>query len=247
MDILHILEDLAYDNGRLPREAIEEAIVKKEAIIPLLLKTLENAINNIEDVIEEDNYQGHLYAVYLLAQFREAKALPLVIKLFSFSGDIPYMISGDVLTEDLARIFASMCYDIKPIKNLIENPLINEYVRAAAQTALSLLVGCGKIHRNLVINYYKELLFNKLERTHSFVWDNLIAVSCSLYPEELLKEIKQAFQDNLVDTSFISFHDVIFILNNKSKQSCLRELCETTELIDDTLAEMEKWLENSSF
>lgn len=247
MDILHILEDLAYDTGQLPREAIEEAIIKKEAIIPFLLQTLENAVNNIEDIIEEDNYQGHLYAVYLLSQFREPKALPLVIKLFSFSGDIPYIISGDVVTEDLARIFASICYDIKPIKKVIENPHVNEYVRAAAQTSLSLLVGCGKLHRNLVINYYKELLFNKLERTHSFVWDNLIAVSCSLYPEELLKEIKQAFHENLIDTSFISFHDVMTILNSKSKQSCLRELCETTELIDDTLAEMEKWLENGSF
>lgn len=38
MEISHILEDLVYDNGVLPREAIEAAIVKHHQITPYLLK-----------------------------------------------------------------------------------------------------------------------------------------------------------------------------------------------------------------
>ena len=132
MEISHILEDLVYDNGVLPREAIEAAIVKHNQITPYLLKILEEAIDHVSDIVDDDCYQGHLYAMYLLAQFRETRALPLIIKLFSFEQDIPHAIAGDVLTEDLSRILASVCDDVSLIQELIETPRVNPYVQAAA-------------------------------------------------------------------------------------------------------------------
>ena len=116
MEISHILEDLVYDNGVLPIEAIEAAIVKHNQITPYLLKILEEAIDHVSDIVDDDCYQGHLYAMYLLAQFRETRALPLIIKLFSFEQDIPHAIAGDVLTEDLSRILASVCDDVSLIQ-----------------------------------------------------------------------------------------------------------------------------------
>ncbi|MCB1181707.1 MAG: DUF1186 domain-containing protein, partial [Chlamydiia bacterium] len=43
MEIGHILEELAFDMGTLPREAIEAAIAKKEQITPYLLDVLSEA------------------------------------------------------------------------------------------------------------------------------------------------------------------------------------------------------------
>ncbi|MEG0036535.1 MAG: DUF1186 domain-containing protein [Victivallaceae bacterium] len=244
MDVAHILEDLAYDVGSLPREAIEAAVAKRDIISPYLLSILEEAIDRIPEIIEDESYQGHLYAMYLLAQFREIRAFPLIMQLFSFSGDIPHAIAGDVLTEDLPRIMASLCDNIRLIQEIIENPNINEYVRAAAETSLVVMVGVGKQDRNSVIDYFRQLLEYKLEKVQSFAWDNLIAVACSLYPEELLISIKKAFDADLIDPSFISFEDVTNIINEETKRDCLLELHQTTELIEDTLSEMEKWLEN---
>ncbi|WP_213358355.1 DUF1186 domain-containing protein [Chlamydiifrater phoenicopteri] len=246
MDISHILEDLAYDEGILPREAIEAAIVKQKQITPYLLNILTEATRQIPEIIEDRNYQGHLYAMYLLAQFRETRALPLIVELFSFCDDTPHAIAGDVLTEDLARIMASVCNDDSYIKQLIETPGINEYVKAAALTSLTILVGVGKLDRDSLIEYFGELLNNKLERYHSFAWDNLIAASCSLYPEEIYPSIRKAFEDNLVDTAFISLEDVRNILDEETLESCLYELHSASELINDTLEEMEKWLEDFS-
>jgi hypothetical protein len=242
MEIAHILEELAYDLGELPREAIESAIAKRSQIIPHFLEILEDAIKRIDEIIEDDNYQGHLYAMYLLAQFREERAFPYLIQLFSFPGDIPHAIAGDVLTEDLSRIFASLCgQNSQQLIPLIENPSINEYVRAACLTSFVILVGCGSLPRAQIIDYFKSLFEGKLERVASFAWDSLIACCCALYPEELYPHIKQAFDDHLINTTFISLEDVASILAEE-KQSCLFRLFQNTELIDDTVTEMEKWL-----
>lgn len=244
MEIAHILEELAYDLGELPREAIEAAIVKEHQITPHLIEILEDAINRIDEIIEDDNYQGHLYAMYLLAQFREERAYPLIIQLFSFPGEIPHAIAGDVLTEDLSRILASVCgKNITPLLSIIENDSMNEYVRAACQTALVILVGCGILSRNKVIDYFKILFEGKLERTPSFAWDNLAACCCTLYPEELYPYVRKAFEENLINTTFISLENVASIMAEE-KQSRLFHLFQNAELIDDAVSEMEKWLGN---
>ena len=242
MDIAQILEELAYDTGELPREAIESAIAKREIITPHLLKILEEALVQIEEIIEQDNYQGHLYAMYLLAQFREERAYPLIIKLLSFPGDTPHAIAGDVLTEDLSRILASVSRgDILPLQKAIENPHLNEYVRGACQTSLVTLVGCRQVARDEIIAYFKTLFEYKLERFPSFVWDNLVAVCCDLHPFELHEEILEAFKEGLIDRSFICPEDVQRIFS-KQKEEHLFSLFQRAELIEDTVTEMEKWI-----
>lgn len=242
MEVAHILEELAYDLGELPREAIEAAVAMKTQITPHLLKILEDAIERIDELIEDDNYQGHLYAMYLLAQFREEKAYPYIIQLFSFPDEIPHAIAGDMLTEDLSRILASVCgQNIEPLCLLIENPTVNEYVRAACQTALVILVGCGRLQRGTVLDYFKSLFEVKLARTLSFVWGNLITCCCTLYPQELFLHIQKAFEDKLVDTTFISPEHVTSVMS-EDKQTCLFNLFQNAELIDDAVSEMEKWL-----
>jgi hypothetical protein len=242
MEVAQILEELAYDMGVFPREAIEAAISKRRMITPYLLKILEDASEQIEEVIEFDNYQGHLYAMYLLAQFREQAAYPFIVKLISYPGDIPHSIVGDVLTEDLSRILASVSAgDSEPMQALIENSNISEYVRAAAQTSMVTLVGCGMESRDRVMAYFKSLFEGKLEKRPSFVWDNLISCCCDLYPEEVIDPIREAFTSSLVDPCFISLEEIGAIFA-ESKENHLSRLFQNAELIDDTVTEMEKWL-----
>lgn len=242
MEIAHILEELAYDMGQLPREAIEAAVAKKEQMTPYLLDILEDAIERIDEIIEHDNYQGHLYAMYLLAQFRETRAYPLILKLFSFPGEIPTIIAGDVITEDLSRILASVSGgDIEPLKEAIVTPSINEYVRAACESAMVTLVGCGIVPRGEVMHFFQSLFKGRLEHHPSFAWDNLVSSCCDLYPEEVYEDIKKAFDQKLIDSCFISLEDVATILTER-KDAHLFRLYSCAELIDDTVSEMEKWL-----
>lgn len=241
MDVYHILEDLAYDTGELPREALESAISMREEITPHLLQILQKAIERIDEIIEHDSYCGHLFAMYLLAQFREVAAYPLVLKLVAFPSDLPHAIAGDVLTEDLSRILASVFSgDCELLEKVIENPLLNEYVRAACQSALVILVGSKMVERTHVIAYFKTL-FHTLQRIPSYVWDNLAICAIDLYPLELKEELRLAIQEGLVDTSFVNEKMISETLAN-SQEEHLAHLYLRTELIEDTVSEMEKWI-----
>ena len=241
MEVHQILEELAYDSHTLPREALETAISQRELISPCLIEILIKAATCIYEIIEMDHYQGHLYAMYLLAQFREHKAFLPIIHLMSFPGELPHSIFGDVLTEDLSRILASVCGpQISALYTLIENSCANEYARAAAQSACVWLVGSKQYPRDPIIRYFASL-FETLEKTPSFVWDNLVSCLYDLHPQELYPQIKQAYELNLVKTDIIPLEKIESILHT-SQEEHLQQLYRRTELIEDTISEMEKWL-----
>ena len=100
MDIQEIIGVLEYETGPIAREALEEAIARQDEVTPELLRILEEARIDMEGLLE-DRYMGHMYAPYLLAQFREKRAYPLIIDFFSVPGDLPTEVAGDLVTEDL--------------------------------------------------------------------------------------------------------------------------------------------------
>jgi hypothetical protein len=87
MDVQEILQQLTTQTGTFPLEAVAQAIAQREAITPELLRVLAEAQHNIEHLIESDS-MAHIYAMYLLAQFREPRAYPLIVEFFSIPGDI---------------------------------------------------------------------------------------------------------------------------------------------------------------
>ena len=245
MQLEEILSELENNTGVFPRLAVERAIEEQEAITPLLLATLEECKNNLEELFEEEAYILHIYALYLLAQFREAKAYPLIIDFFSIPGDIAVDFSGDVVTEDLARILACVCHgNIEPIKQLIENQEANEYVRDAALQSLVVLVVQGVLPREQVIQYYDELFSTKFanEPDDSFVWTHLVMNSTDICPIELKEHIDKLYEQDVIDRWFISqenVHDAI----EMGVEAALAKLQKNQRYswIDDTVSEVECW------
>jgi hypothetical protein len=243
MDVQDILKQLEVNEGTFPREAVIQAMEQHEAITPELLRILEDAHHNVEH-LSETGYMAHLYAMYLLAQFREPRAYPLIVQFFSTPGEITLDVTGDVVTEDLGRILASVFDDnIEPITSLIENEHANEFVRYAAVASLVALVACGKQNRDDVIAYYRSLFRGKLVRKGSHVWDALVSASADLYPEELIGDIELAYQHRLIDTYSIGLDSVEAVLS-RDKDDVLFALTnsERFQLIDDTVSEMEWWM-----
>lgn len=109
-------------------------------------------------------------------------------------------LTGDVITEDLGRMLASLCYgDLGPIKRLIEEPEDNEWVRSAALDALVDLYVEGQLERENIIDYLKELFLFKVEQKSSFIWRAMVNTACDLYPEGLVEEIRRACVEGLVN------------------------------------------------
>jgi hypothetical protein len=231
-----------HHDGTFPREAVAQAIVQREAITPELLRVLAEAQHTIEHLIESDP-MAHIYAMYLLAQFREPRAYPLIVEFFSIPGDIALDTTGDVATEDLGRILASVsCGDIRLMTALVENAHANEYVRVAALRGLVTLVACGEQVRDDIIAYVQGLFQGKIARSVPFVWSGLVSASNDLYPEELYDDIKHAFAEELVETGFIGLDDIDETLK-RGKERVFDELHHNQRysLITDTITEMEWW------
>jgi len=242
MDIQEILQQFATNTGTFPREAVAQAIAQREAITPELLRVLVEVQHNIEHLIESDS-MAHIYAMYLLAQFREPRAYPLIVAFFSIPGDIALDTTGDVATEDLGRILASVsCGDIRLMTSLVENAHANEYVRVAALRGLVTLVACGEQARDDIIAYFQGLFQGKIARDMSFVWYGLVAASHDLYPEELYDDIKHAFAEELIETGFIGLDDIDETLK-RGKEHVLDALHHNQRysLITDTITEMDWW------
>lgn len=185
----------------------------------------------------------HIYAMFLLAEFRESKACPIIVDFFSVPGNASLDVTGDVATEYLGQLLASVCNgNIDLIKGLIESEDVNEYVRSASIQSLLVLVAQGVLSRDEVIKYYEDLFRNKLERKYSFVWTSLVTHSTRLCPIELKECIDEAYENGFVESFFINQKDVDYYINS-GKEKALNALRNDRRYsyIDDTVSEMKDW------
>lgn len=238
-----LLKEIEYNNGKFPEEQLKEIINRKEELIPELLEVLRNAKENYEDIIEEPEYFAHIYASFLLAQFKEKQSFKLIVDLVSLPDEIPDQLFGDLLTEELHKILASVCGgDTQSIKRIVEDSSVNEYVRCAAVKTFIVLLGEGVISQGEVIEYYKSLFEGKLEREFSQVWNELICSSCEAGPSELYEHMKKAYEDELVEDDCITLEDVNDAIKIHDKEKFPNLKNEGYSFIKDTIAELGCWV-----
>jgi len=245
MTLDEILERLeTHDAYPFQREALQEAIKIQEDITPALLGIIAFSANNPNWLEENYDYMGFTYALYLLAQFREKKAYPLIVKYVSqLSNDDALDATGDLITEDLSNILASVCNgDLSLIKQLIENPEINEYVCSAALRSLVVLYKHESITRTELIAYFTSLFDTKLEQREPYFWTSLVSCCCDINPEELYDRILECFDKGYIESFFISLDDVTHSLQ-QSKEKTLTQLQANThkQIITDAIKTMEHW------
>ncbi len=243
INIQNILKKLEFNDETFPRTALADAIANRDQIIPDLLEIIKQAKENAEKLVDQGAYFAHIYAMYLLAQFREKSAYPLIVDFFSLPGKISLDIIGDVATEFLGNILASVsCGDTSLMKKLAEDKNIHEYVRCAAVEGFLTLVVCGEKSRDEVMSYYQSLFRGKLEREYSFVWTKLVICSAYLYPEEVFEDIRQVYKEDLIESFFIRFEDVKeYLARGKEKVLADLQRDDRYSLIEDTISEMEWW------
>ena len=244
LTVEQILTQLNTDDiSFLPREALEQAILQQDAITPALLTIIENATKAPHSV---NDTPAFIYALCLLAQFREKRAYPLIVKYFGEIG-LEYQalaILGYVVTEDLCYILASVCHgDIGLLKDLIENQNVNEYVRVAALDSLVIIYNIGQLSREELIAYLKVLINRCLEQTENpFIVTSLVWSCCDIHPEELYDLLVACFDQELVDEELVEKDYLEFHMEG-NKEEVLADLKKDANyhLINDAISEMESW------
>ena len=243
MEIAEIMHQFESATAKFPRAAVEAAVARREEITPELLRILQETVDRAAQLDAEGDYMAHLYAMFLLAQFRETRAYPLMVRFASLPSDLLDSLCGDFITEDLGQVLASVCGgELAGIQSLIENEATDQWVRGAALSSLVTLVAAGQKSRDEIVGYFVGLFRGKLVRKWSHVWDTLVSYSCDLYPEELFDDIKRAYEDGLVDPGYIGFDHVKRDLA-VGKDRILARLADNPHrrLVEDTVAEMGWW------
>jgi len=138
-----------------PSEAVKYAMENREEVIPELLEILEYTLSDVEKLYKDEKYLVHFPATYMLAYFRETRAFDYIIRIASLPDEQAYDLLGDTITEDFGRILASVCDgNIEPIKGIIEDSSMDEYVRDQVLDSLLVLLNNDVVSREQLIFYF---------------------------------------------------------------------------------------------
>ncbi len=252
MQLSEIISELENNNGKLPRQALERAIEEREAITPLLLDILSNCKNNLEELSNKPDYILHICAFYLLAQFREPLAYPIIIDFFSIPGDITVNATGELVGQGLGRILASICHgNIQPIAQLIENKEVNRFVRSAALESLIILVVQDIISREEFIQCHKELFLyfyphklsgSQAQEQPGYIWSELAMNSSMIAPVELQEYIEKTYNKDLIqryDFDIYEFYDLLEIGSEATLDRLRNDDDIYYSLIEDAISDIE--------
>jgi hypothetical protein len=242
LSVPEILEELRELRGYFPIEAVEAAIERRDEMVPELLRILDDAADRPAELLARPAEMAPIYALYLLAQFREPAAYPRIVRLFRLPDEAGVELTGEVATEALDRMLATLNFgDLQPIYDLIEDPGVNDWVRGAGLEALEEMVVLGQLSREEAVGYLGELFGGKLERDDSTVWSCLVSVATDLHATELAPQVRRAFDDGLVDRYMVTREEVEEELAEPRGVVLRRTRRRCKGPIDDIVKEMSWW------
>ena len=177
---------------------------QRDAITPELIAAIDRVSADPAHYLKDHEDCLHLFAIYLLAQFRESRALDSFLRFFSLPGDQALDLTGDMVTEQGAAVLASVCGgDPAPLLKLVHDEAVNEFVRGQAMDGLLVQAVWGERPRDAVVEDLRRLFHTLPKPGNGYVWAELTGLVCDSHAPELAPEARQAFAERLVDESVL--------------------------------------------
>ena len=197
----------------LPVLAIRAAIEQQQEITPVLLKGLDVVKIREKCSSSASKSRFAVHALYLLAQFGESRAWPLVIELFSSMSAQENISIGDdfdeIVCDSLSQIFATLSNgDIRPLQSIIENTSIDEYVRDAALSALVVLYQQRDLEFQELTSYLHQLYQFGLEQERNQVWNAWVQACYNTQPDSFMDALKALYEQELADPYYITLEEL---------------------------------------
>ncbi len=212
---MHIMSDnwntlrpqIEYFSRPFPRPAIAFANAHREEVAPFLIESL-TRIAADPSIAEDGEYVLHLYAMHLLATWRDARAYAPLAALGHHPDDVLDIVMGDVITESYGRSLASVCDgDIAPLQALFEDAQASHWARTAALEAWGVRVIEGDSARDDLLHYLMargDSEAARLRRTDTVrnefeVLDYIVSVAVDIAAVEMIERIDAWYADDLLD------------------------------------------------
>lgn len=205
----HLRTQIEHFQKPFPDAAIAFANEHRAEVAPFLI----DAIARMADdpaLADDPEYVLHLYAMHLLAAWRETAAYLPMVRLGHHSEEQMEVMLGDTVTESYARCLASVCDgDLAPLRALAEDRAAGHWSRNAALDAWKVRVLEGDADRNELVDYLIQLGDAEAARlrhpdTEPEIFellDSIASVASDIGAVELLERIRSWYADQLLDPS----------------------------------------------
>lgn len=232
-------EELSYYQGYFPDFDLFRVLECGKDAYPLLYRLIQHAMDHHEDI--DMQYTGHFCALFLLAEMKDKGTFPLVMELARLPWQSLEMLLGDILTEELHQIMASVFNgDLNALLELIENSSYYMWSRNAGLQTLMVLTNNKKLERSWLIDYLSQLMMNASIKNDPMMMAFIVNIACDLYPEELMEQIRQAYKLNLVDEHYIDLNEVEDVLS-LGKDEALSSGLNKYHTLDDAISSLKDY------
>ncbi|HQV08334.1 MAG TPA: DUF1186 domain-containing protein, partial [Thauera sp.] len=195
----------------LPFAALELADAHRDEVAPLLIAEL-NALANDPTPAQADGYVLHLYAMLLLARWRDSRAYRPLAELGHLDESRVDTVFGQLVHDSYGRALASTCDgDLTPLTRLADDDSASAWARAAALEAMTLAALEGRCSRGPVVDFLADFgtreaqaLKDDPERNSDFpLIDPVVTHLADLGATEHLPLIHEWFGAGLIDDNYV--------------------------------------------
>ncbi|MHA3774970.1 DUF1186 domain-containing protein [Verrucomicrobiota bacterium sgz303538] len=193
---------LRHPNREVPLQEFEVVIHRREEFVPLLIEEIKRVTQLGAKADLDDDLAT--FALYLLAQLREPRALEPIMKYFAPDETTPQDLFGDVITEDGGRILAAVGHgNPEALEAYVRREGLSVWVQSAALQALALQAVWNIRPREQVVRFFVELMRSDAFGDDADRWTSVVGACKILHPGDMLADIERLYARGLIDPFII--------------------------------------------
>ncbi len=226
-EILNQLTHLPIQTEFAPYEAaLKAAADHREAIVPELIASMDRVCENPTAYIVNEEDALFLFALPLLSEWKETRALDVFLRFFSLPNNVVEELTDELVAANGASYIAAVCGgNPAPLLKLIHDESVNVSVRGQAICGLVLQSTWGERPREAVIKDLRSL-FNTLPKPgNPFLWTSLILLILDFNAFELLPEARRTFPEKLIDDTIVDIEGYEEEAGNPGNQLAFEKFC----------------------
>lgn len=207
-----LIQALSVPHPETPTELLRAATEHRDALTEPLLAAFAAWVDKVEDPDSEWDGDAEWlpdYAMYLLAQFREPRALPLYLRLCRLpEEEVEYWL-GDILTQDMGAFLASTCAgDLSALRALLADEDIYTWSRWEALRALTTVAVQGDASLDEHVQWLLTAAQQQRRDPGNPFWTMLADTQFDLAAPALMPAVRQAYADDLPDPVHIAVDEI---------------------------------------
>ena len=199
-EISTYIEQISNWQDQFPENALAHIIDRETESKPLLRDLLQKTLIHYKEIPED--FVGHIYALYVLAFFRDPAGFTLAISFLEVPEPYPRAFFHHFLEQSFPSVIAS-CYrgNPEPLYELVANKKAGYISRVIALVALSILVNRNSLPRGQYASFI--LGFLETERDKKFL-ATVAQEIAELHLTEAYSKIKALYSADCIDEAQFS-------------------------------------------